>query len=81
VIPNGDLWAAKFLASEPDYTFDGWIEAYKRVYAECKPALAPSEVTEAAYVAFTREGTWNNPKIAAGCDAIFGAPKAKRDKG
>jgi len=27
---NVDAWAAAFLASEPDYTLVGWIEAYTR---------------------------------------------------
>jgi hypothetical protein len=34
--------------------------------------MTPGEVTEAAHLAFTREGMWNNPKVAAGCDAVFG---------
>jgi hypothetical protein len=71
-IPNGDTWAAAFLASEPDYTAAGWIDAYKKVFADCKPDLTPGEVTEAAYLAFAREGSWNNPKVAASCDAVFG---------
>jgi hypothetical protein len=27
---NGDAWAAAFLASEPDYSAAGWIDAYRR---------------------------------------------------
>jgi hypothetical protein len=71
VIFNGDQWSAAFLASEPDYTLAGWIEAYKKVFADCKPDLTPGQVTEAAYLAFAREGTWN--KVAAGMDAVFGS--------
>jgi hypothetical protein len=47
-------------------------DAYKKVFANCKPDLTPGEVTEAAHLAFAREGSWNNPKTAAGCDAVFG---------
>ena len=67
-----ERWSAAFLAREPDYTFAGWIEAYKKVYDDCKPDLTPSEVTEAAYLAFAREGTWNNLKVCAALDAVFG---------
>lgn len=54
----------------------GWIDAYMKVLADCKPGLTPSEVTEAAHLAFAREGTWNNPKVAAGLDAVFGPLRA-----
>jgi len=67
-----DRWAAAFLASEPDYTAAGWIDAYKRVYMDCNPELTPGQVTEAAHLAFAREGMWNNPKVAAGMDVVFG---------
>ena len=63
---NGDAWAAVFLASEPDYTVAGWIDAYKKTFSGCKPDLTPGQITEAAHLAFAREGMWNNPKIAAG---------------
>jgi hypothetical protein len=69
---NGDAWAAVFLASEPDYTVAGWIDAYKKTFSGCKPDLTPGQITEAAHLAFAREGMWNNPKIAAGMDAMFG---------
>ena len=69
---SGDALAAIFLASEPDYTLAGWIDAYKRVFSGCRPDLTPLQVTEAAHLAFAREGMWNNPKIAAGRDAVFG---------
>jgi hypothetical protein len=72
MIPNGDQWAAALLASEPDYTTAGWIDAYKKVFAACRPDLTPGELTEAAYLAFAREGMWNNPKVAAGLDAVLG---------
>lgn len=69
---GGDRWAAAFLASEPDYTMPGWIVAYKKVFADCRPDLTLGQATEAAHLAFAREGMWNNPKIAAGLDAVFG---------
>jgi hypothetical protein len=78
VLINGDQWGAAFLAGEPDCSMPSWIDAYKKVFANCKPDLTPGEVTEAAHLAFAREGTWNNPKVAAGCDAVFG-PLSHRD--
>jgi len=57
---DGGRWAAAFLASEPDYTMAGWIDAYKKVFADCKPDITPGEVTEAAHLAFAREGMWNS---------------------
>ena len=72
MIIDGDRDAAPFLASEPDYTSAGWIDAYKKVFADCKPGLTLGEVTEAAHLA-AREGLWSNPKVAAGCDAVFGS--------
>ena len=69
---NAEPAAAAFLASEPDYTLAGWIDAYKKVFSGCRPDLAPGQVTEAAHLAFAREGMWNNPKVAAGLDAVFG---------
>jgi hypothetical protein len=32
---NGDRWAAAFWASGP-FTGPGWIDAYKKVFADCK---------------------------------------------
>jgi len=72
LIPNGDAWAAAFLARKPDYTLAGWIDTYKKVFSGCRPDLTPGQLTEAAHLAFAREGTWNNPKVAAGIEAVFG---------
>jgi len=69
---DGDRWAAAFLASEPDYTGPGWIGAYKKVYGDCRQDVTPGQITEAAHIAFAREGMWDNPKLAAGCDAVLG---------
>lgn len=72
MIPNGDQWAAAFLASEPDYDRPAWIDAYAMAIGRCKPGLTPSEATALAVEAYAREGSWNNPKVAAGCDSVFG---------
>lgn len=72
-IPNGDVWAAAFLASEPDYTLTGWIEAYKRAFSSCSPARAGHRSCASR---IRCECMWNNPKVAAGLDAVFGpAPR------
>ena len=72
MIPNGDLWAARFLVSEPQYTEASWIGTCAQVFAECKPNSTPGQVTEAAHLASFREGLWNNPKVASGLGALFG---------
>jgi hypothetical protein len=73
MIPNGDAWAVQFLKKEPvDYTERGWLEAYAAVLSCCKPDLSAQEIDRLTREAFQREGHWNNPKIAAGCDAVFG---------
>jgi len=71
-LSDAERWSAACLAGDPDYTFAGWIAAYKKVYADCKPDLTASEVAEVVYLAFAREGTWNNRKIAAALDALLG---------
>lgn len=72
VIPNGDTWAAAFLRSEPQYTEVSWIDAYAICVRACKPDLTPNAAVQRAREAFAREGLWNNPKVAAGMDAMFG---------
>jgi hypothetical protein len=76
VIFNGEQWSAAFLRSEPDYDEPGWIDAYAMAFGRCKPELTPQQATNAARDAYTREGSWNNPKVAAGCDALFGPLRA-----
>ena len=76
IIPNGDQWAAAFLASGPDYNEPAWIDAYAQAIGRCKPELGITEATELAREAFVREGDWSNPKVAAGCDAVFGPVQA-----
>jgi hypothetical protein len=71
MIPNGEQWAAQLLRHEPRYTEASWIDAYANCIGRCRPELT-AEAVDAARAAFTREGDWNNPKIAAGCDALFG---------
>ena len=46
---DGDRWAAAFLASEPDYTMAAWIDAYEKVFADCKPGMTLGEVTDLEY--------------------------------
>jgi hypothetical protein len=72
VIPNGDSWAAAFLRSEPQYTEASWIDAYAMSIGACKPELIPEAAVQRARDAFAREGSWNNPKVAAGMDAVLG---------
>jgi hypothetical protein len=72
IIPNGDLWAAQFLRSEPDYDEPAWIDAYALAIGRCQPELTPEQAVMRAQLAFAREGDWNNPKIAAWGDALFG---------
>jgi hypothetical protein len=71
MIPNGDLWAAKFLRGEPDYGELDWLDTYAMVFSRCKPELTPQEVAEAARAAYVRE-SWCNPKVSAGLDAMLG---------
>ncbi len=71
-IPNGDQWAAAFLASEPEYDEPAWVDAYAMAIGRCMPQLEPDEATALAVTAYERDGLWNNPKIAAGLDAVFG---------
>jgi predicted transcriptional regulator YdeE len=78
MIPNGDMWAAEFLRNEPNYNEAEWLAAYATVLSRCKPELSTEDVTREAYAAFAREGDWNNPKVAAGCDAVFGPLLAPR---
>ncbi len=70
--PNGDQWAAAFLRSEPSYDEPAWIDAYAMAIGRCKPELKPDVAAALAVDAYQREGSWNNPKVAAGCDAVFG---------
>jgi hypothetical protein len=69
---NGEQWSIEFLRNEPDYDEPAWIDAYAMAFGQCKPELTPQEATVAARAAYVREGSWNNPKVAAGCDAAFG---------
>lgn len=71
-VMSGDQWAAVFLASEPDYDEPAWLDAYAMAIGRCKPDLTPDEALQAARHAYLREGAWNNPKVAAGLDAVFG---------
>ena len=82
IIPNGDQWAAAFLASEPEYDEAAWIDAYAQAIGRCKPELGITDAFNLARKAFAREGDWNNPKIAAGCDVVFGpVPRAQDPSG
>jgi hypothetical protein len=72
MIFNGEQWSAEFLRNEPDYTEADWLAAYATVWSRCHAELGAEELTRAACAAFAREGSWNNPKVAAGCDAVFG---------
>jgi hypothetical protein len=72
MIFNGEQWSAAFLRNEPDYDEPAWIDAYAMAFGRCKPELTAQEATNAARDAYAREGSWNNPKVAAGCDAVFG---------
>jgi hypothetical protein len=76
-IPNGDAWAAAFLASEPQYTQASWTDAYAKCIGICRPEIGVVAATDLAREAFALEGSWNNPKVAAGCDAVFGTLKAR----
>ena len=72
---NGDAWAAAFLAREPDCGEFDWLDAHAMVFGRCKPGHTPEQITRAARDAYVREG-WNNPKVAAGLDAVLGpAPR------
>lgn len=72
IIPNGDQWAAAFLASEPVYDEPAWIDAYAMSIGRLKLELTADEATRLAVEAYGREGDWNNPKVAASCDVVFG---------
>jgi hypothetical protein len=72
MISHGDQLAAAFLRSEPQYTERSWIDTYANCIGRCKPELSADQAVEAARQAFAREASWNNPKLAAGCDALFG---------
>jgi len=79
IIPNGDQWTAEFLRSEPiDYTELGWLNAYAKVLSNCKPNLIAEELATITREAFERESHWNNPKIAAACDLVFGPSTVTR---
>ena len=70
-IPNGDQWAAAFLAGEPDYGEADWVDTYAMVFGQCKPDLTPQQVAQAARDAYMRQ-SWCNPKVTAGLDALLG---------
>jgi hypothetical protein len=72
MIYNGEQWSAQFLRNEPHYDEPAWIDAYANAIGRCKPELTPESAVMKAYLAFAREGDWNNPKIAAWGDAMFG---------
>jgi len=55
------------------------LTPYAQAIGRCKPELGIAEATKLARDAFAREGDWNNPKIAAGCDAAFGSINAETD--
>ena len=69
---NGDRLSAAFLASEPEYDEPAWIDAYAMAIGQCMPELTAESAVMKAHLAFAREGDWNNPKLAAGMDALFG---------
>ncbi|MFO1217644.1 MAG: hypothetical protein U1E89_04585 [Burkholderiaceae bacterium] len=72
IFPNGDQWSAEFLSSEPAYDEPAWVDAYTLAIGRLKPELTPATALTLARDAYAREGSWNNPKIAAGCDAVLG---------
>jgi hypothetical protein len=80
IIAKGDQWAAAFLASEPDYDEAAWIDAYAQAFGRCKPELGVTDAFNLAREAFVPEGDWNNPKIAAGCDAMFALISSPRSQ-
>ncbi|MBE7416706.1 MAG: hypothetical protein HS128_02975 [Ideonella sp.] len=69
---DADRASAEFLAREPEYDVPAWVDAYAMAIGRCKPELSPEAATQLAREAYAREGSWNNPKLAAGCDALFG---------
>ena len=71
MIPNGDQWAAAFLASEPDYDRPAWLDAYAMAIGRLKPELTPTQAAQLAIAAFESQGHMN-PKVSAGLDATLG---------
>jgi hypothetical protein len=72
MIFNADQWSVEFLRNEPEYDEAGWLASYATTWSRCFPEPSTEDVTRAVVAAFAREGCWNNPKLAAGCDAVFG---------
>jgi hypothetical protein len=69
---DGEQLSVAFLRNEPRYGKAAWIDAYAMALGRCVTALTPAQCSAAAFEAYEREGSWNNPKVAAGCDALFG---------
>ena len=49
-----------------------WVRTYVKVLRRLKPELRIDEAARLGRAAFAREGRWQNPKIAAWGDALFG---------
>jgi hypothetical protein len=75
--PNGDLWAAAFLASEPDHDEPAWLDAYVKAIGRCKSDLSPDDALTLARAAFKTQGHMN-PKVGAGSDAMLGSVTGRR---
>lgn len=69
MIPNGDAWGWPSWPASPTNDEPAWIDAYASTIGNCK--LTPEQAMQAARDAYLRE-SWNNPKVAAGKDAVFG---------
>lgn len=56
LIPQGDQWAASFLASKPTYDRAAWIDAYAMAIGRLKLELSPVDAAEAAIEACAHVG-------------------------
>ena len=57
---------------DTEYDQAVWIRTYVRALRRLKPELRIEEAARLGREAFDREGRWQNPKIAAWGDALFG---------
>lgn len=65
-------WGSAVVNGDAEFDRAVWIRTYVKALRQLKPELRIDEAAQLGLEAFAREGRWQNPKVAAWGDALFG---------